>query len=125
MRETKTGFGAKGQYQAEGGLEPDDEESDEANDEASDDDEMLERVAVLVLAATGIPTRETKAALAARPRSSPSNARGGATAARDPSDPARASPGRPRVGPVRGVFGTVAPWDRSFLPRLTRWTTNA
>jgi hypothetical protein len=44
-----------------------DEESDEANDEASDDDEMLERVAVLVLAATGIPTRETKAALAARP----------------------------------------------------------
>ena len=44
-----------------------DEESDEASDEASDDDEMLERVAVLVLAATGIPTRETKAALAARP----------------------------------------------------------
>jgi hypothetical protein len=44
-----------------------DEESDEANDEASDDDEMLERVAVLVLAATGIPTRETKAVLAARP----------------------------------------------------------
>ena len=44
-----------------------DEEGDEANDEASDDDEMLERVAVLVLAATGIPPRETKAALAARP----------------------------------------------------------
>ena len=30
MRETKTGFGAKGQhYQQEGGLEPDDEDSDE------------------------------------------------------------------------------------------------
>ena len=36
MRETKTGFGAKGQYQAEGGLEPDDEESDD--DEDGDDD---------------------------------------------------------------------------------------
>ena len=36
MRETKTGFGAKGQYQAEGGLEPDDEESDD--DEDVDDD---------------------------------------------------------------------------------------
>ena len=37
MRETKTGFGAKGgQYQQEGGLEPDDEDSDE--DEDGDDD---------------------------------------------------------------------------------------
>lgn len=36
MRETKTGFGAKGQYQAEGGLEPDDEESDD--DEEGDED---------------------------------------------------------------------------------------
>ena len=37
MRETKTGFGAKGgaQYQQEGGLEPDDEDSD---DEDIDDD---------------------------------------------------------------------------------------
>lgn len=44
MRETKTGFGAKGQYQAEGGLEPDDEESDEDEDDGDigddqDDDE--------------------------------------------------------------------------------------
>ena len=36
MRETKTGFGAKGQYANEGGLEPDDEESDD--DEDGDDD---------------------------------------------------------------------------------------
>ena len=36
MRETKTGFGAKGNYQAEGGLEPDDEDSDE--DEEGDED---------------------------------------------------------------------------------------
>ena len=45
MRETKTGFGAKG-YQAEGGLEPDDEESDddeeddgEIGDDQEDDDD--------------------------------------------------------------------------------------
>lgn len=38
MRETKTGFGAKGgaQYQQEGGLEPDDEDSED--DEDIDDD---------------------------------------------------------------------------------------
>ena len=36
MRETKTGFGAKGQYQQEGRLEPDDEESDD--DEEGDED---------------------------------------------------------------------------------------
>lgn len=40
MRETKTGFGAKGQhYQQEGGLEPDDEDSDE--DEGEDDDQDI------------------------------------------------------------------------------------
>jgi len=38
MRETKTGFGAKGQYHAEGGLEPDDEESDE--DEGDEDGDI-------------------------------------------------------------------------------------
>lgn len=36
MRETKTGFGAKGQYHAEGALEPEDEESDD--DEEGDED---------------------------------------------------------------------------------------
>lgn len=36
MRETKTGFGAKGQYQAEGGLEPDDEESDDDDEDGED-----------------------------------------------------------------------------------------
>ena len=43
MRETKTGFGAKGQYQAEGGLEPEDEESDDDDEDGEemdpDDDE--------------------------------------------------------------------------------------
>ena len=38
MRETKTGFGAKGQYQAEGGLEPDDESEDEDDGEDIGDD---------------------------------------------------------------------------------------
>lgn len=41
MRETKTGFGAKGQYQQEGGLEPDDEDSDE-DEEGDEDGEMGE-----------------------------------------------------------------------------------
>ena len=38
MRETKTGFGAKQQYQqhAEGGLEPDEQDSDE--DDVEDED---------------------------------------------------------------------------------------
>ena len=47
----------------------------------------------------------TPAALAARPRGSPSNARGGATAARDPSDPARASPAAPASAPSEGCSG--------------------
>lgn len=39
MRETKTGFGAKGGYHAEGGLEPgEDEDSDEEDDDDVDGD---------------------------------------------------------------------------------------
>jgi len=40
MRETKTGFGAKQQYQqhAEGGLEPDEEDSELDDDEEGDED---------------------------------------------------------------------------------------
>jgi len=40
MRETKTGFGAKGQYQAEGGLEPDDEEMSDDDDEGDEDGDI-------------------------------------------------------------------------------------
>ena len=36
MRETKTGFGAKGQYQAEGGLEPEDDDSEDDEDGEED-----------------------------------------------------------------------------------------
>ena len=40
MRETKTGFGAKGAYQQEGGLQPEDE-SDEG--EEDEDEEGIEQ----------------------------------------------------------------------------------
>ena len=41
MRSTKTGFGAKmqGQYNAEGGLQPEDDESEGGTDVEGDDDD--------------------------------------------------------------------------------------
>ncbi len=42
MRETKTGFGAKGQYQQEGGLQPEDE-SDEGDEEEEGDDDGIDQ----------------------------------------------------------------------------------
>lgn len=42
MRETKTGFGAKAQYQQEGGLQPEDE-SDEGEDDEDEEGEGIDQ----------------------------------------------------------------------------------
>lgn len=38
MRETKTGFGAKNQYNQEGGLQPEDQSDEEGEDDDGEDD---------------------------------------------------------------------------------------
>lgn len=42
MRETKTGFGAKAQYQQEGGLQPEDE-SDEGEDDEDEEGDGIDQ----------------------------------------------------------------------------------
>ncbi len=42
MRQTKTGFGAKAQYEQEGGLQPEDDSEEEGEDEDEGDEDGVD-----------------------------------------------------------------------------------
>ncbi len=43
MRQTKTGFGAKANYEQEGGLQPDDDSEEEGEDEEEGDEDGVDQ----------------------------------------------------------------------------------